>query len=53
MKVDKCDLCGGDPDCVKVCPTPALSFIDAESAGMGKMRQWAEKTDAGNQAVSE
>ncbi len=52
-KVDKCDLCGGDPDCVKVCPTPALSFIDAESAGMGKMRHWAEKTDTGNQAVSE
>jgi Fe-S-cluster-containing hydrogenase component 2 len=51
-KVDKCDLCGGDPDCVKVCPTPALSYIEAESAGMDKMRHWAEKTDAGNQAVN-
>ena len=52
-KVDKCDLCGGDPDCVKVCPTPALSFVDAESAGMDKMRRWAEKTDSGNQATAD
>ena len=51
-KVDKCDLCGGDPDCVKVCPTPALTYIDAESTGMGKMRAWAEKTDAGSQATT-
>jgi carbon-monoxide dehydrogenase iron sulfur subunit len=21
-----CDLCGGDPDCVKICPTQALSL---------------------------
>lgn len=25
-KVLKCDLCDGDPTCVKVCPTGALSF---------------------------
>jgi Fe-S-cluster-containing hydrogenase components 1 len=23
----KCDLCGGDPKCVKVCPNNALSYI--------------------------
>ena len=23
----KCDLCGGDPQCVKDCPTDALTFI--------------------------
>ena len=51
-KVDKCDLCGGEPDCVKVCLTTALSFIEAESAGMDKMRHWAEKTDARNQENS-
>ncbi|MFP3257651.1 MAG: 4Fe-4S dicluster domain-containing protein [Candidatus Nanopusillus acidilobi] len=22
-----CDLCGGDPECVKICPTNALDFI--------------------------
>ena len=51
-KVDKCDLCGGDPDCVKVCPTPALTYIDAELTGMGKMREWAEKTDSGSQTTA-
>lgn len=26
----KCDLCGGDPQCVKFCPTGALQFISKE-----------------------
>ena len=26
MKSIKCDLCGGDPQCVKVCPTGALTY---------------------------
>ena len=26
----KCDLCGGDPECVKVCPTNALIFGDED-----------------------
>ncbi len=25
-RVLKCDLCGGDPICVKVCPTGALRY---------------------------
>ena len=48
-KVMKCDLCGGDPECVKICPTPALSYVDAEKTGLEKMRQWAIRTDAGQQ----
>ncbi|WP_256128284.1 4Fe-4S dicluster domain-containing protein [Desulfolutivibrio sulfoxidireducens] len=24
----KCDLCGGDPQCVKYCPADAISFVD-------------------------
>lgn len=24
----KCDLCGGDPQCVKYCPAEALAFVD-------------------------
>lgn len=27
----KCDLCGGDPQCVKMCPTGALKFILEEA----------------------
>jgi Fe-S-cluster-containing hydrogenase component 2 len=26
-KAIKCDLCGGDPACVKACPTGALSYF--------------------------
>lgn len=26
-KATKCDLCGGDPQCVKICPSGALSFV--------------------------
>ena len=27
-----CDLCGGDPECVKVCPENALLYLDADKA---------------------
>jgi Fe-S-cluster-containing dehydrogenase component len=26
-KATKCDLCGGDPECVKTCPSGALSYV--------------------------
>jgi len=29
-KAIKCDLCQGDPACVKVCPTKAIQFLDTE-----------------------
>lgn len=45
-KVVKCDLCGGDPACVSACPTAAITFVDADSTGIPKMQQWAEKTAA-------
>ena len=44
-KVQKCDLCAGEPACAKACPTGAITYVDADWTGLGKMRQWAEKTD--------
>jgi Fe-S-cluster-containing hydrogenase component 2 len=29
-KVIKCDLCGGEPRCVKVCPTKAVEYVRAD-----------------------
>jgi len=26
----KCDLCGGDPECARMCPTGAIEFLRAE-----------------------
>ena len=30
-RVFKCDLCGGDPKCVKYCPGHALEFVDTDA----------------------
>lgn len=40
-KVDKCDLCAGNPQCVEACPTAAITYVDADWTGMEKMRQSA------------
>lgn len=39
--VQKCDLCGGDPECVKSCPTGAILFLDADQTGLSRMRKYA------------
>lgn len=31
-RVQKCDLCGGDPRCVPFCPTRALDYVPADRA---------------------
>ncbi len=46
-KVVKCDLCGGDPECAKACPTDAITWIDADWTGLERMRASAEKSLAG------
>jgi len=37
-RVIKCDLCDGDPMCVKFCETKALQFLDESQAKTAKMR---------------
>ena len=39
--VYKCDLCGGDPECAKACPTAAITYVDADHTGLGRMRAHA------------
>ncbi|VFN03418.1 MAG: Fe-S-cluster-containing hydrogenase component 2 [Candidatus Kentron sp. G] len=46
-KVIKCDLCGGEPECVKACPTGAIGYIDSDWTGFERMRSSAEKSLAG------
>jgi len=41
-KVIKCDLCGGEPECVKACPTEAITYIDSDWTGFDRMRASAE-----------
>ena len=42
-KVIKCDLCDGDPTCVKFCETKALQYVDASTMNMVQMREAAGK----------
>lgn len=44
-KVIKCDLCHGDPKCAEVCPTDAITYVDAAWTGYERMQAWAVKTD--------
>jgi Fe-S-cluster-containing hydrogenase component 2 len=37
-KVIKCDLCGGDPKCVRFCETRAIEFLEKDSAALQKKR---------------
>jgi len=36
----KCDLCEGEPYCVKYCETGALRYIEAEDAGIQRLTHW-------------
>jgi len=51
-KVIKCNLCDGDPACAEACPTEAIIYTDVEQAGYDRMKDWAQKTDAGAQATT-
>jgi carbon-monoxide dehydrogenase iron sulfur subunit len=39
----KCELCGGEPECVLFCPTRALEFREADTAMIYKQRSLSEK----------
>ena len=39
----KCELCEGDPQCVKFCPTAALKFLPKELANIPKINTLAKK----------
>jgi Fe-S-cluster-containing hydrogenase component 2 len=43
QKVVKCDLCHGDPTCVKFCETLALEYIDADEIDLKYQREYASR----------
>ena len=42
-KVFKCEMCDGDPECVKICPTHALKYEQPEAMTYKKRSKFAEK----------
>jgi carbon-monoxide dehydrogenase iron sulfur subunit len=51
-QVIKCDLCDGDPQCVRFCEVKALEYIDADSVSVLKKRDAAHRLSvAGKEAA--
>ncbi|MEN6461733.1 MAG: 4Fe-4S dicluster domain-containing protein [Syntrophomonas sp.] len=48
----KCDQCGGDPECVKICPSGALIYGDAVTANLIVQQKYASqlRTDESKEA---
>jgi Fe-S-cluster-containing hydrogenase component 2 len=42
-KVFKCDLCGGDPQCVRFCEVKAVDYVNADRLSGFKMKDAAER----------
>lgn len=42
-RAEKCDLCGGTPQCVRICRSGALKFTDADTAVADKQKATAKK----------
>jgi Fe-S-cluster-containing hydrogenase component 2 len=52
-KVIKCDLCDGDPQCVRFCEVKALEFVDAADVSIVKKKEAAQRLyEADRKAVA-
>jgi Fe-S-cluster-containing hydrogenase component 2 len=51
-KVLKCDLCDGDPQCVRFCEEKAVDFIEADEVCILKSRNAAERVSAAGKEAS-
>jgi len=45
-RVLKCDVCGGDPQCVRFCEVKAVDYIEAGDVSIHKQRKAAERLSA-------
>ena len=52
-QVFKCDMCDGDPQCVRFCDMKAVDFIEADDVSILKKRKAAERVSiAGKEAAA-
>ena len=52
-QVFKCDLCDGEPQCVRFCDVDAIEYIDADEVSIDKKRGAAERLSlAGKEAAA-
>jgi Fe-S-cluster-containing hydrogenase component 2 len=45
-KVFKCDLCEGEPQCVRFCEVKAVEYVEGDQLSMGRKRDAAQKISA-------
>jgi carbon-monoxide dehydrogenase iron sulfur subunit len=45
-KVTKCDLCDGDPQCVRFCDVKAIQFVESADVSLSKKRTAAKRLKA-------
>jgi Fe-S-cluster-containing hydrogenase component 2 len=45
-KVSKCDLCDGDPQCVRFCEEKAVDYVEADRVSVSKKRKAAQRISA-------
>jgi Fe-S-cluster-containing hydrogenase component 2 len=45
-KVFKCDLCDGDPQCVRFCDMKAVDYVEADRVSIAKKKTAAERLSA-------
>ncbi len=51
-KVFKCDLCNGDPQCVRFCDMKAVDYVPAIQVTYGRRKQAAEKLSTAKTQVA-
>ena len=44
-RIDKCDLCEGNPQCAKWCPTEAIKYVRGDRQHLKKMTRAAIRDD--------
>ncbi|MGD2087692.1 MAG: 4Fe-4S dicluster domain-containing protein [Candidatus Aminicenantes bacterium] len=52
-KVFKCDLCEGDPQCVRFCDVKAIEYVDANQLNIIKKREAAHKQSMAQKKASD
>ena len=51
-KVFKCDLCDGDPQCVRFCEEKAVDFVEADKVSIAIRRQAAERVSTASKEAA-
>ncbi|MGD8740970.1 MAG: 4Fe-4S dicluster domain-containing protein, partial [Desulfobacterales bacterium] len=51
-QVFKCDLCDGDPQCVRFCEEKAVDFIESDKVSINKRRKAAERVSSASKEAA-